>query len=441
MNQSEDLCTIERPLLLIYRLDPQADKILSSAGFDWRKFAGKLCSSRDLRDVETCIKTIVSFDQRAAKRLCKLLTFDELVENLKRNFSVWSVADAIATIYWADRNTGRRLWNSLKQKLADRISQIEWPPEAQNCIWAISDNTSRGMGQELVSLLNIEQLAERLSRPKCLQDGVDCAVMIIRANREVGGRFWKLYSPKLAAVLNESDEGYRLVGPCIGNIAFQMPRKASELSKLLNIEKLAANLSSAPDLWDVVCECIWKMLKANKTVGRKLWRRIDKKKMKGGLFSNIWDGASYLSNIYSLDPKTAEDLCRLLSVDKLVETLNQSDVMSVGPYGSKVGIYVSVFFKVDHILGQQLWQPLDRKHLASQLSSSEDIYDTSRFIEKICEVDDDLAEDFCDLLDCNELASILNAIGPSEDRDKLLEFIAKANSSVHRKLLELLNDQ
>ncbi|MCK4787130.1 MAG: hypothetical protein KAV87_25450, partial [Desulfobacteraceae bacterium] len=167
----------------------------------------------------------------------------------------------------------------------------------------------------------------------------------------------------------------------------------------------------------------------------------DKKKMKGGVFSNIWDGASYLSHIHSLDPRIAEDLCRLLSVDKLAETLNQSDVMSVGPYGTEAGIYVSVFSKVDHVLGQQLWQPLDKKHLASQLSSSEDIYDTTSFIEKICEVDDDLAEDFCDLLDCNELASILNAIGPSEDLDKLLEFIAKANSFVHRKLLDLLNDQ
>jgi hypothetical protein len=439
MNQGGDLRKIERPLLLIYRLDPQADKILSSVGFDWRKFAGKLCSTRDLIDVETCIRTIVLFNQRAAKRLCKLLAFDKLVENLRRNFSVWSVADVISTIYWADRSAGRRLWDCLKQKLVDRISQIEWPPEAEHCIWAISDNASRGMGQELVSLLNLEQLAERLSRPRYLQEGVNCAVVVIQANREVGSRFWKLYSPRLAAVLNESDDRYRLVGPCIGNIAFRMPRRAGELCKLLDMEKLAANLNNAPDLWNAVCECVWKMLKANKTIARKLWCHIDKKKMKGGMFSN--GGASYLSNIHSLDPRIAEDLCRLLSIDKLLKALNQTDVMSVGPYGSKVGSYVSVFFKVDHVLGQQLWQGLDKEHLASQLSSSEDIYDTSSFIEKIYDVDYDLAEEFCNLLDCNELVSILDAIGPTETGDRLLELIAKANPFVHQKLLDLLNEQ
>ena len=297
------------------------------------------------------------------------------------------------------------------------------------------------MGQDLVSLLNLEQLAERLNRPRYLQEGVDCALMVVKANREVGARFWKLYSAKLATVLNESEEGYRLVGPCIGNIAFQMPRKASELSRLLNIEKLAANLKSAPDLWAVVGACIWGMLKANKTVGRKLWRRVDKKRMKGGLFSNIWDGVSNLSNIHSLDSKIAEDLCRVLSVDELAKTLNQSDAMSVGPYGREVGNCVSVFFRVDPILGQRLWQRLDRKHLASELSSTEDIDDTSSFIEEIYEVDANLAEDFCNLLDCDELASILNVIGPTQDRDKLLEVIAKANSSIQQKLLELLSKQ
>jgi hypothetical protein len=183
------------------------------------------------------------------------------------------------------------------------------------------------------------------------------------------------------------------------------------------------------------------MLKADKTIAIELWRRIDKKKMEGGVFSNIWDGASYLSNIHSLDSKIAGNLCHLLSVDRLVGTINQSDIVSDGPYGTKVGIYVSVFFDVDHVLGQQLWQALDKEHLASQLSSSEDIYDTSSFIEKIREVDDNLVEEFCDLLDCNELTSILNAKGPSEDRGRLLEIIAKANSSVHRKLLDLLSDQ
>jgi len=85
-------------------------------------------------------------------------------------------------------------------------------------------------------------------------------------------------------------------------------------------------LDQTDDLGDIV-RCILALSDANENFWKELWRNMNKEILGERLScpEDIWMGASYIENIFSLDDEIAYELCKMLNLPRLASLLSKQD--------------------------------------------------------------------------------------------------------------------
>jgi hypothetical protein len=128
-------------------------------------------------------------------------------------------------------------------------------------------------------------------------------------------------------------------------------------------------------------------------------------------------------------------MCNLLDIKELAAKLNQVDV----ELAEETCEWISTLHNIVNTQGELLWDLLDKKTLAQELSRSWDIVKTSACIRELTSTKREWARIFCSEFNDSDLALILNKIGDTPERSEFLEVLKEANPSVYSKLLELLD--
>ena len=437
LNQTKDAWTIGRCVSAIYRVDPKAHAKLSQS-LNWQNLADMLCDPGHLWSTGRCIEEIMYANPNAAKRLCGLMSPEELVKALDNCSEVLtSRGQVIATIYQANHAFGERLWRAYREKFGRHISRMKDPTSAVNSLRAVG-LASPKMAREILGFLKRKKLANTLSGPEHLTEKVEFARWFLNLEKAAGRDFWKQYKHTLAASLSEPG-AVCSIAPCLREISFGDKERPYELCSLLDIGRIADNLNNSVHFWSVVDDILSTVLQAHEAKGRKLGVLIDCEQAPqpaGRLFFDIWSGLSHVKDICSIDHDIAEKLCAHLDIRLLADQLSRSG----DEYPKEIGEWINTMNALIPSHGRQLWRDLDKKRLAATLSSTDDVEALASCLEQIdtAQEQEGWVEELCTQLDIAHLAFSLKHAADDESGERLLAVISKCCPEIHKQLLRLL---
>jgi hypothetical protein len=133
------------------------------------------------------------------------------------------------------------------------------------------------MGKELMGLLNWDEIASRLQQAGRASDsGFLLALLLELDNRRARQLCRRLVCKQVAERLSGSDFLER-IPQCIGAFIAVDPKDARDLCALLDVTRLADRLNQSDDsLMDCRENCAYAVFRANRTVGRRLARLVDR---------------------------------------------------------------------------------------------------------------------------------------------------------------------
>ncbi|MFC1762914.1 ATP-binding protein [Planctomycetota bacterium] len=439
LNETDDTWTIARCISAIYRVDPDAHKKLK-AGFEWQSLADRLCSSNLLWSTEQCLRDIMYANPNAARRLCGLMSVKELVKAFdNRSGSMTTRGQVIATIWRANHAFGEKLWQVYKETFIQEIRTIDDPVETIGDIRAIGLDNPK-MACEIVDSLDHEMLAKALSSVENLMEKVEFARWFINRKKTAGKNFWQQYKYSLATSLADP-LAISSIAPCLREIALCGKEKPYELCSLLNVGKMADNLNTSVDFWSTVDDILATVLRTNNPKGQALWKSIkcgQAPHPEGRIFSDIWRGLSSVQDISSIDQDAAIQLCAQLDISLLADRLSQASSLFV----KEVGEWIIMMRDLIPARGKQLWEDLDKKQLATTLSSTDNVTSLASCFEQVyrAQEQDGWIEELCEYANPDQLAFTLKQTQDDEDREKLITVISEGCPVFHKKLMCLLNE-
>ena len=203
---------------------------------------------------------------------------------------------------------------------------------------------------------------------------------------------------------------------------------AYELCGLLNIDELIVGLDQAEDVANIA-GYISVILRANRKVGQKLWKRLDKKKFasKVSQGKDITKGTKSVKIINSTDPNMANKFCDLLNIEHLLTNLDQTKDLS------DVGSCISAVLVANSKVGRKLWGRC-KESLALKLSQPDDIWEGLLFFEDVYSCDPDMAVELCNLLNLELLGDALNQSEELSHIGHYIFAVSNVNSQVGQKL-------
>ena len=288
--------------------------------------------------------------------------------------------------------------------------------------------------------MNIRDLASKLDAINDLYELGLYVKEITVANEDVGRRIWELLDKrKLASKLSRiqhfrPNEAHM----CIDFIKSAGLDMGRELCDHLYVQEVA-NAVKATRSVSSIGGYIAAIVAANRRVGKKLWRLIDKESLALKLSREPidwdWAGKSCVSDIWSVDRSMAHDLCGLLDIRALADNWNQSSECW------RVGEWFSVVLKANAKAGQQLWQLIDRAKLAAEISQNEHVLLIESGIHNIWLADAEVARELCGMLDIERLLKTFNQEHYAENIARCIYGLLRVNEKVGRMLWELAKKQ
>jgi len=204
----------------------------------------------------------------------------------------------------------------------------------------------------------------------------------------------------------------------IGITIFQMFRydevMMRELYGLVDLDKLLRELNETEDTW-TIGRCISAIYKVDPNAHKKLevgldWRGLADKLCGSSL---LWSTEQCLREIMYANRSAARKLCRLLSVPKLVEALNNH----FGHMTSR-GQVIATIYQANHAFGETLWRAYVDK-LGQEMNRMED---PGKAIDDLRAIGLASPKMACELLDFLDRKRLVQTLSGGEDLVQKVEF-------------------
>jgi hypothetical protein len=326
---------------------------------DKAKLAQKLTLCPDVKEVASCLDTILETDAKAAHALCESFDAKDWVSWPDRVEDIDELGKCLSILCRANKEVSLKLWSSLdKNILAKKLSSPDSLWEAMHCINDICEADSK-WGWEICDCLKVGELVSALVCSEDV-DGIGSYVSTIwEANREVGAKIWGLVDKGiLSAKINQltgSDAGQL----CLSSLHQVDPCAARELCHMLDPRKAAERVHDAE-------------------------------------VSLVHIG-HFIETVSMIDERAGRDIRALLDLERLSERIVGTEDLF------HAFLFINCAYRMDEGFGRELWRCLDRRQLAYRISRYEDILAVVNRIENFASADKEAAGELCDLLDFKEL--------------------------------------
>ena len=374
-------------------------------------------------------------DEDLAQEILGLLSAEGVARGLNEEESPYQLAEYIEIIYHTNEEVGRNVWELMdKENLAAKLSRPRDIVDARMCLYKLFHTVEQGMAYEICALLNVEELTRVLDGVEEFWEIGRYLSWILDSNEIIGQKVWNyLNKVGLAVKLCRTLDVEKMDEWSDGLRSFQ-EEKASEICNLLSVEEIVAKLNLAEDP-ELAILALCTILDVDQQVGRNIWDALDKKNLATKLsqLTDIEKGKKCVEQIYDTDSSMGQELCLFIEAELLVQTLDQSEDIGA------IGEYIAILLRRNRKVGERIWELLDKENITGKLCRTADIGAAQSLIKCTVLLGRGTAQELGCFLDATQLAEKLDESDDVTFIVPYLRLILKINREIGRKVWQLMD--
>lgn len=348
------------------------------------------------KQLSKSIRFLISINESLAMHFCKELVkkYENLVwvkEWLEETYLYYDYLAKTHNLVFPDNKSNDELRNELMD-IEDKI--------CENRHWPVTHSELR---------LNILQY-------------------LFKVDRNLGIEFWhKLNKTPYSLAKNVEVD---VLCSCLNGMSKLDEIIKSELSEIIDCEKLALNINQTTDIQRIY-KALQSLFEVNRSIGLKLWKQISKELLVNEADVKLDSVCQCLNKMRKLDIVIASELGEIIDCEKLALKANQStDILMV--FSS-----LQSLFEINRSIGLKFWNKISKEHLVN--GTDVKLESLCLCIKDISKFDKEIESDLCNVMSGKKLALKANQLADVSYVGQLFALLFNLNKKLGTDFWKELN--